>query len=118
MSIENKIQSFETIKCIKCKLSEMELHSNTWHCSECGYNIANNETINKTKYISNIKLKKYILNQYDDNISQKIIAIYLKKKGYARETFNNQHLINTLLLDLKINTNSKTHKLFNLENII
>jgi ribosomal protein L37AE/L43A len=118
MSIETKIQSFETIKCPKCKLHEMELHSNIWYCSECGYNTRHDETLNKKKYISNIKLKKYILNQFDDNLSQKIIAVYLKKKGYTHEIFNNHSLINELLMDLKINANSKTHKLFSLENII
>jgi len=118
MSIENKIQSFETIKCPKCKTCEMELHSNIWYCSECGYNVRHDETLNKKKYISNIKLKKYILNQFDDNTSQKIIAVYLKKKGYTHEIFNNYRLLNELLMDLKINTNYKTHKLFALENII
>ena len=49
---------------------------------------------------------------------QKIIAVYLKKKGYTHEIFNNYRLLNELLMDLKINTNYKTHKLFALENII
>jgi hypothetical protein len=118
MSIERQLQEFETIICTKCKTSEMELYSNLWYCSNCGYNESKNEIINKKKYISKNKLKKYILNQIDENISQKIIAVYLKKEGYGNEIFNNHSLIGQLLMDLKINTNCKTHKLFNLKNII
>ena len=118
MSIEKQIQSCETIMCPKCNLSEMELYSNLWCCSDCGYNIRQDETINRKKYISKIKLKKYILNQNDENVSQKIIAVYLKKKGYRNEIFNNHRLLGELLMDLKTNTNYKTHKLFALENII
>ena len=118
MSIESQLQSFETITCVKCKLYEMELHSNLWLCSNCGYNMRHDESINGKKYISKTKLKKYILNQSDENLSQKIIAIYLKKKGYSNEIFNNHSLIGELLLYLKINPNYKTHKLFTLENII
>jgi ribosomal protein L37AE/L43A len=118
MSIEIKLQEFETIMCSKCKIFEMELYSNLWCCSNCGYNINKNEMINKKKYISKNKLKKYILNQIDENISQKIIAVYLKKEGYNNEIFNNHSLIGELLMDLKINPNHNTHKLFNLKNII
>lgn len=118
MSIERKLQELETIICLKCKTSEMELYSNLWCCSNCGYNISQHEIINKKKYISKNKLKKYILNQIDENMSRKIIAVYLKKEGYCNEIFNNHSLIEELLLDLKINSNYKTHKLFNLNNII
>lgn len=93
----------------------MELHYNTWHCSECGYNVRHDETLNRKKYISSTKLKKYILNQNDDDQSRKIIAVYLKKNGHTNEVFNNHSLINELLMDLKINTNHKTHKLFSPE---
>ena len=116
-SIERKLQEFETIICPKCK-SEMELHSNLWLCSNCGNNINQLQMANKKKYISKNKLKKYILNQMDETISQKIIAVYLKKEGYGNEIFNNHSLIGELLLDLKMNSNYKTHKLFNLKNII
>jgi hypothetical protein len=96
----------------------MELYSNVWRCSNCGYNTRQDEIINKKIYISKTKLKKYILNQHDENLSQKIIAVYLKKKGYSNEIFNNHSLIGELLMDLKTNSNYKTHKLFSLENII
>jgi hypothetical protein len=118
MSIEKKLQEFETVMCPKCQTFEMELHSNLWYCSNCGHNVRQNETINKKKYISKNKLKKYILNQTDECISQKIIAVYLKKEGYSNEIFNNYNLIGELLMDLKINPNYTTHKLFNLKNII
>lgn len=111
-TIELELKKMETIMCPKCKASEMELHTTLWCCSNCGYQIRQNELINRKKYISTIKLKKYILNQMDDNISYKIIAVYLKNNGYGNDIFNNHSLISELLLDLKINTNSKTHKLF------
>jgi ribosomal protein L37AE/L43A len=118
MSIERQLQEFETIQCSKCKMTEMELYSNLWCCSNCGYNMRQNEMINKKKYISKNKLKKYILNQMDENMSHKIIAVYLKKEGYSNDIFNNHSLIGELLMDLKTNPNNKTHKLFNLKNII
>ncbi len=118
MSIERQLQELETILCSKCKITEMESYSNSWYCSNCGYNMRHDEIINKKKHISKNKLKKYILNQLDENISQKIIAVYLKKEGYGNEIFNNHNLIGELLMDLKINPNHKTHKLFNLKNII
>ena len=118
MSIERKLQEFETLMCPKCQTSEMDLYSNLWCCSNCGYNVSQHKMINKKKYISKNKLKKYILNQMDENISQKIIAVYLKKEGYSNEIFNNHSLIGELLMDLKMNLNHKTHKLFNLKNII
>jgi hypothetical protein len=118
MSIERQLKELETIMCLKCKMMEMELYSNLWCCSNCGYNERQNEIMNKKKYISKNKLKKYILNQMDENISQKIIAVYLKREGYGNEIFNNHSLIEELLLDLKINPNYKTHKLFNLKNVI
>lgn len=111
-SIEVELKQLETIMCPKCKTSEMELHTTLWCCSNCGNQMRQNEIINKKKYISTIKLKKYILNQMDDNTSYKIIAIYLRKKGHGNEIFNNHSLIEELLLDLKTNSNSKTHKLF------
>jgi hypothetical protein len=118
MSIEIKLKELETIMCLKCLTSEMELYTNLWYCSNCGYNIRQTEIMNIKKYISKNKLKKYILNQMDENISHKIIAVYLKKEGYGGEIFNNHSLIGELFMDLKINTNYKTHKLFNLKNII
>jgi len=118
MSIERQLKSFETIICLKCNSFEMEVHSTMWHCSNCGYNARQDEIINKKIYISKTKLKKYILNQSDENLSQKIIAVYLKKKGYSNEIFNNHSLIGELLMDLKTNSNYKTHKLFSLENVI
>jgi len=54
-------------------------------------------------------LKKYILKQMDETISQKIIAVYLKKQLYGNEIYNNHNLIGELLLDLKINPNYITH---------
>jgi ribosomal protein L37AE/L43A len=117
-SIERQLQELETVTCPKCQTYEMELYHNLWCCSNCGYNMRNDEIINKKKYISKNKLKKYILKQMDEIISQKIIAVYLKKQGYGNEIFNNYCLIGELLLDLKTNSNYKTHKLFNLKNVI
>lgn len=111
-TIVSQLRQLETIMCPSCKY-EMELHNTLWCCSNCGNKMYQNETIGK-KYISKTKLKKYILMQMDLESSRKIISVYLKNEGYGSEIYDNISLINDLLLDLKTNTNCKTHKLFNL----
>lgn len=111
-TIISELIKFETIMCPNCKY-DMELYNTLWYCSNCGNKMHQNETMGK-KYISKKKLKKYILMQNNDELSRKIIYIYLKNEGYNSEIYNNINLINNLLIDLKINSNLKTHKLFNL----
>jgi ribosomal protein L37AE/L43A len=118
MSIDRKLEEFETIVCPKCRQSELELHNTLWCCYYCGNKIGQYEINSRKKYISKIKLKKYILEQFDENLSKKIIVVYLKKEGYAKETLNNERLIKELFTDLTTNTNFETHKLFNLNNVI
>ena len=118
MSINRKLQEFETFMCPKCKKTEMEPHNTLWCCYNCGNKIRQCETNSRKKYISKIKLKKYILEQFDENVSKKIIIVYLKMEGYSSEIFNNKKLVTELLMDLNINSNFETHKLFNLNNVI
>lgn len=118
MSIDRKLQEFETFICPKCKKSEMEPHNTLWCCYNCGNKIRQCETNSRRKYISKIKLKKYILGQFDENVSKKIIVVYLKKEGYSREILNNERLVGELFTDLMTNKNFETHKLFNLNNVI
>lgn len=119
-SITENIKQFETILCLRCKSFEMILcSSNLWCCYNCNFKINSSQTnLNNKKYISKEKLKKYILSQFDDNISYKIIISYLSIKGYNNNIINNDTLINNLYDDLKYNQNIKTNKLFNLSNII
>ena len=118
MSIDRKLQEFETFICPNCKKTEMDLHNTLWTCYNCGHKMRQYEMASQKKYISKIKLKKYILGQFDENVSNKIIIIYLKKEGYSIEIFNNEVLVRELLMDLKFNRNFKTHKLFNLNDVI
>jgi ribosomal protein L37AE/L43A len=118
MSIEVKLKELETITCSNCKMYEMKISvTNLWCCSNCGNQIRNTPEIDRTKYISPMKLKKYILSQSDETVSKKIIAKYLKYKKCPNEIIYNEKLISNLLQDLKLNHNFRTHKLFNLKDI-
>jgi ribosomal protein L37AE/L43A len=118
MSIEHTLKEFETITCLNCKMDEMKISlTNLWCCSNCGNQIRNTTDLDRIKYISPTKLKKYILSQPDEIISKKIIASYLKYKKCDYEIIYNDKLISNLLQDLKNNNNFRTHKLFNLKDI-